>query len=159
MNIVKLNQTHATGCVHFFTSLVMHEMFTSIYLANLNNFHAYGSIDESGYISSIVSFYEAIDEPAWYCTLQTPDPVLMNAVIDINELNGRLKFYVIANNNIAAARYDYVDEFNVPAKTKCCYTSAWELLFKRELSLVDSIVRCYYLKQEYRTVLPIGGNI
>lgn len=159
MRITKLNQTHTSKCASLFSNPVVHDMFSNIYLADLNNFHAYGLFNESDDISSIVSFYEAIDEPAWYCTKSTSSAELMNSVIQLNEQTGRLKFYMIANANVVSDRYDFVDEFIVPAKTKCCYTSAWELLFTRELSSVDSVVRCYYLKQEHRIVLPIGGNI
>jgi hypothetical protein len=95
---------------------------------------------------------------------------LLDAAMAFNEVRGRLKFYTLWNANHgkllrrfafspeATLRYDYVDEIIIPAKTKCVYTNYWQILFNRTLLPVDSIVRCTFLKQEYRTT-PVGGNI
>jgi len=155
---------------------VLYDIFCSTYLSDLNNFHAYGYL-EDGVVKSLISFYESVDEPSWFLTIYRSSgnkyflQDVLDAVIEYNENNGRLKFYSLSHSNHTKVlrkflwskynneRYGYFDEFLVPAKNKCFYTNPWELLFKRFLVPKDSIVRCTYLKQEYRTKLPIGGNI
>ena len=157
---------------------LLYDIFCSNYLSDLDNFHAYGYVDEDdSEVKSLISFYESVEEPAWYYTVYRSSgdnellrPVL-DKVIEHNEANGRLKFYTLANQRHSRLlrrfhwskyndeRYGYFDEYFVPAKQKCYYTNAWELLFKRYLSSEDCVVRCNYLKQEYRTSLPQGGNL
>jgi hypothetical protein len=157
---------------------LLYDIFCSNYLSDLDNFHAYGYVDEDeDEVKSLISFYESVEEPAWYYTLYRSSgdnellrPVL-DKVIEHNEANGRLKFYTLVNQRHSRLlrrfhwskyndeRYGYFDEYLVPAKQKCYYTNAWELLFKRYLSSEDCVVRCNYLKQEYRTSLPQGGNL
>lgn len=153
-----------------------YDIFCSNYLSDLKNFHAYGYI-EDGMVKSSISFYESVEEPAWYYTMYRSSgnnellrPVL-DEVIKHNEERDRLKFYTLVHQKHSRLlrrfhwskyndeRYGYFDEYIVPTKNKCYYTNAWELLYKRLLLPEDSIVRCNYLKQEYRTILPIGGNI
>lgn len=155
----------------------LYNVFCSNYLSGINsNFHAFGWL-EDGEIKALISFYESIEEPAWYYTLYRsggdakPLVAVLDAVIEYNEANNRLKFYTLVNARHSRAlrrfhwsphnneRYGYFDEYQVPAKNKCYYVNAWELLYKRFLSPVDTIVRCNFLKQEYRDTLPIGGNI
>jgi hypothetical protein len=156
---------------------LLYDIFCSNYLSDLDNFHAYGYVDDDGEVKSLISFYESVEEPAWYYTVYRSSgdnellrPVL-DKVIEHNESNGRLKFYTLVNQRHSRLlrrfhwskyndeRYGYFDEYLVPAKQKCYYTNAWELLFKRFLSTEDCVVRCNYLKQEYRTSLPQGGNL
>ena len=146
--IIKLNKEHKD---------LVNSHFGSIYLAELNNFHAYGDISE-GELKSYVSYYISDEEPAWYLTSHFGDyaTVLQN-VIERNELQGRLKFYSFSKYQID--RYNSVDEFRVPAKFKCFYTNHWEVMYDRALISEDTVMRCNYLKQEYRTVLPQGGNL
>lgn len=153
-----------------------YEIFCGNYLSNLKNFHAYG-YEQDGQIKALISFYESIDEPSWYYTLHrsSGDKKLLTSVFDKviehNENNGRLKFYSLTNARQTKAmrkfhwslynneRYGYFDEYYVPSKTKCYYTDAWELLYKRVLMPEETIVRCNFLKQEYRHILPKGGNL
>jgi len=153
-----------------------YDIFCANYLSGLNNFHAYGYIQDDN-VKALISFYESDEEPAWYYTMYRSSgnnnllrPVL-DAVIDHNEKRNRFKFYTLVHakhskllrrfhwSKYNDERYDYIDEYLVPAKTKCFYTNAWELLYKRFLLPGDSIVRCNFLKKEYRTELPIGGNL
>jgi hypothetical protein len=156
---------------------LLYDIFCSNYLSDLKNFHAFGYVSENGEVKALISFYESIEEPAWYYTIyrSSGDNNLLrgvlDAVIEYNENNGRLKFYTLTHANHTRLlrrfhwskyndeRYGYFDEFIVPAKHKCFYVNPWELLYKRFLVPEDSIVRCNYLKQEYRTTLPIGGNL
>ncbi len=152
-----------------------YEVFCDTYLSNLNNFKAIGSI-EDGVVTSLISFYEAIDSPAWYWTqIRSKNyktiPAVLDAVMKHNESNGRLKFYSMFNSKYAKSyrrlafskeaqeRYGFIDECIVPIKTKCIYQDYWQILFNRTLVPVESLVRCTYLKQEYRHTLPIAGNL
>ena len=153
-----------------------YNIFCSTYLSDLNNYHAYGYL-EDGVVKALISFYESVDEPAWFLTIYRSSgnkrllQDVLDAVIEHNENNGRLKFYSLSHTNHTRLlrrflwskyndeRYGYFDEFMVPAKNKCFYINPWELLYKRFLVPEDSIVRCNYLKQEYRTTLPIGGSL
>lgn len=155
---------------------IAYDGFCDTYLSGLNNYHAYGSI-ENGIVTSYVSFYESIESPDWYGTqfrsihnagsLQE----VLDSVIKHNEAQGRLKFFSLFNQKYkkgirkfmfsewANERYESIDEFIVPARTKCIYQMPWQILFNRTLVPVDSLVRCTYLKQQYRAALPIGGNL
>jgi hypothetical protein len=153
-----------------------YDIFCETYLSDLTNFHSFGYLEE-GVIKALISFYESVEEPAWF--LNTYRSIgnnhllqdVLDAVIEYNEKNGRLKFFSLSHathtkilhrflwSKYNDERYGYFDEFIVHAKDKCFYVNPWELLYKRLLLPEDSIVRCTYLKQEYRTTLPIGGNL
>lgn len=155
---------------------LLYDIFCSNYLSDLNNFHAYGYL-EGNEIKALISFYESDEEPSWFYTIYRSAGNnnllrdVLDSVIQHNEDRGRLKFYTLTSarhtrllrrfhwSNYNNQRYGYFDEFLVPAKHKCFYINPWELLYKRFLVPEDSIVRCNYLKQEYRTKLPIGGNL
>lgn len=197
MTIVKLDSSHTEAVKYAFQSpkymglptdtftfsisdlginTLAYEIFCSNYLSGLNNFHAYGYLEDDK-IKALISFYESDEEPAWYYTIyrSTGNNNLLRGVLDRviqhNEERNRLKFYTLVHERHSKLlrrfhwskyndeRYDYIDEFIVPAKTKCFYTNHWELLFKRILLPEDSIVRCNFLKKEFRTNLPVGGNI
>lgn len=154
---------------------VFYNTFVDTYLSGLRNYKALGLL-EDGEVKSLISFYMSPDEPCWYGTmirsLNDKNYVrpLLDAAMSYNEVRGRLKFYTLWNaehgkllrrfafSPEANTRYDYVDEILIPAKTKCVYTNYWQILFNRTLLPVDSVVRCTFLKQEYRTT-PVGGNI
>lgn len=200
MSVVKLNKTHIEAVKGLFQgkkymgvdatspsftnndpsinfNQLLYDIFCSTYLGDLNNFHAFGYVGEDGNVNALISFYESYDEPAWFLTIYRSSgnnhllQDVLDAVIEYNENNGRLKFYSLSHKSHTRLmrrflwskynneRYGYFDEFIVPAKHKCFYVNHWELLFKRFLVPEDSIVRCTYLKQEYRITLPIGGNI
>jgi hypothetical protein len=197
MSVVKLDQSHADAVRYTFQSpkymgvdvnspafkiddvginKLTYDIFCSNYLSGLNNFHAYGYLEDEN-VKALISFYESDEEPAWYYTIyrSTGDNNLLRDVLDRviahNEERNRLKFYTLVHASHSKLlrrfhwskyndeRYDYIDEFMVPAKSKCFYTNHWELLYKRLLLPEDSVVRCNFLKKEYRTTLPIGGNL
>lgn len=198
MSVIKLTNEHQNNIIKLFSNntymgkklnedsfklqdttfnKLTYDMFCATYLSDLNNFHAYGYINEYNEVAALISFYQSFDEPSWYYTMYRSSgnnnllrPVL-DAVIDHNEKNGRLKFYTLTTERHSKLlrrfhwseynneRYGYFDEYYVPEKAKCFYTSAWELLYKRFLVPSKTVVRCNYLKQEYRTTLPMGGNI
>lgn len=152
-------------------------VFQKTYLSGLNNFQAYGLFNDIGQLECLISLYDSSDEPAWYYTMCRSKgntdllKQLFDEVIKTQESKNRFKFYTLVNARHAPLlrkftysdynneRYGYYDEFVVPAKTRCYYNNAWELLFKKVLLPVDSVVRCSYLKQEYRPKLPIGGSL
>lgn len=156
---------------------IHHRSFVETYLSNLSSYKALGLQAEDGSIKSLISFYMSPDEPCWYGTMirssNNKEYVrpLLDAAMAYNEARGRLKFYTLwsgkhakllrrfAFSDEARERYDYFDEIFVPAKTKCVYTNYWQVLFGRILLPTDTIIRCTFLKQEYRTQLPRGGNL
>lgn len=154
----------------------LYNIFCSNYLSDLKNYHAFGYIVD-GQVKSMISFYESYEEPSWYYTLYRSSgnnqylKLVLDEVIKYNESNGRLKFYTLVQERHSKLlrrftwsdynneRYGYFDEYKVAPGHKCYYTNAWELLYKRYLLPDTTVVRCNYLKQEYRTELPIGGNM
>lgn len=189
MSIIKLNSNHNEMVKELFThkkymgepvseqfNLLLYDRFINTYTFGLNNFHSYGYIDNNK-IHALISFYESDEEPAWYYTLhrsignKNAITQVLDKVIEHNEKNGRLKFYSLTNIKHARLsrrfnwskynneRYDFFDECIIPSKHKSIYTNHWELLCNRSLILTDSIVRCTFLKQKYRTILPLGGNL
>ena len=155
---------------------VFYNTFVDTYLSGLRNYVALG-LFEDGEVKSLISFYMSPDEPCWYGTmirsLNDKNYVrpLLDSAMAYNEVRGRLKFYTLWNathgkllrrfafSKEADNRYDYVDEIIVKARTKCVYTNYWQILFNRTLLPVDSVVRCTFLKQEYRQVIPVGGGL
>lgn len=154
-----------------------HAAFCSTYLTKLATYHAFGAFNEQGHVVGLISCYQSPDEPSWYGTQVRSNGDrqvardLLDTMIKFNEEQGRYKFYTLWNaahakllrrftfSKWADERYDYFDEIIVPAKTKCLYLNYWHVLFNRILLPNDTIVRCTFLKQEYRTTIPIGGNI
>lgn len=149
-----------------------HEAFVTTYLSDLKNYHAYGAI-ENGIVQSYIGFYESYDDAAWYWnhirsfSNNTIKPVL-DRVIKHNEERGRLKFYSmfpsryvktyrrLAFSQYNNERYDYFDEFYVPEKHQCMFTLPWQILYNRTLAPVETVVRCTFLKQKYRTPFIAG---
>ena len=156
---------------------VYYNVFCSSYLGELKQYHAYVAFDSDWQIRSIISFYESNDNPEWYwthirsCGNRRFIPPLLDKVIEHNENNGRFKFYSMWNSRYQkiyrkfafskynAERYDSFDEYMVPAKTRCVWTLPWMVLYGRTLVPVDTVVRCTFLKQQYREKLDIAGNI
>lgn len=159
------------------TSDLIFNSFQYTYLSGLKNYKAIGKFSDDGVITGLLTYYQTPDEPSWYGTqirsIGSRRDVrdLLDAAIENNEKDGRYKFYTLWNaeqtkllrrfafSEYNNERYDYFDEYYVPAKTKCVYTSHWHALFNRVLLPVDTVVRCTYLKREYREKLPRGGNI
>lgn len=163
------------GTAAFAYSKASYDVFCDTYLSNLNTFKAFGNVKD-GVVTSFVSFHESIDAPEWYWTQvrsfdQRSISSVLDAVIKHNEERGRLKFFSLFNKKYVRGvrrfafsefnkeRYDYFDEFIVQSKMKCFYTTPWQVLFNRSLVPVDAIMRCSFLKQSYRTTLPIAGNL
>jgi hypothetical protein len=195
MNIIRLTSEHATGVKSLFFSKLdymgsdnfyqedknfeerLYQIFCDTYLTDLQNFHAFGVVDEHGSVLALMSFYEGIDDASWYFTSgrSLGNNFLLKDILDVimqyNEKNGRLKFYTVMNakhahlmrklgfSKVAAERYDYFDEYIVEPRCKTFFATHWEILFKRSLLPVTSVVRCTFLKQKYRNTLPNGGNI
>lgn len=156
---------------------LQYTVFCDTYLSDLNNFHAFGAINDKNKVVAAVSFYESNEEPSWYFTQyrSTGNGFLIRDILDeiikYNEANGRLKFYTLITDRYSrllrrfgwsqynTERYGYFDEYIVPEKCRPFYNTHWEILYKRMLMPANTIVRCSFLKQEYREQLPLGGNI
>jgi len=199
MNAIKLNNTHLGQIRHLFYSnrfmgtdnsnvhvqdgfdevSEMHlNTFAAAYLSDAKNYHAYGVLNDQYQINSILGFYESVDDSSWYWThVRTSGnngseiKMLLDAVIDHNEKQGRFKFYSmfplqykkvyrrLAFSDSAKERYDYFDEYQVEAKHYPIFSLAWQILYNRTLAPVDTIVRCTFLKQEYRDDLYNAGRL
>jgi hypothetical protein len=173
---VEVNNATWGTTTHYFAQLT-YNRFINAYLADLKNFGAYGAVDDAGIVQAFVCYYTSVDEPSWFYTLARSSgdnrllKDVLDVIIDMQEKQGRMKVYSLVNlehakilrrlywSKFNSDRYHYVDEYIVPAKYKTYYNRDWELLFKRSLLPSDSIVRCSFLKQEFRTVIPIGGSI
>lgn len=189
--IVKLTEKHINMIEDIFThrkhmsithehqpelNVVMRENFCNTYLTGLDNFHAFGIIEDNKIIS-FVTFYESVEDPSWYYTgarnIGDPKNVrdVLDSVLEYNEKNGRLKWFTLLPEKHFAARrrfflsanaierYEYVDEYTVEARHKTFFNPHWEILFKRNLMTQKSTIRCSFLKNKYRTSLPNLGNI
>ena len=156
----------------------MYDMFCETYLANLTRHHAYGIVN-NGQVDALISFYESSHDPSWYLTFargsgdSTLFKDILDKVIDHNEKQGRLKFFSLVNAKYAHPklwrklmyskynneRYGFFDEYCTPKDTKCFYELHWDIMYRHFALPVDSVMRCTFLKQEYRDSLPKGGNI
>lgn len=153
-------------------------IFCDNYLSDLSSFHAYGYINtETGNVDGLISYYESEDDPSWYYTIYRSSgnnlvlKEILDKVIEVNEALGRYKFFTLVNSKHSKLlrkftwskyndnRYGWFNECVVPSHTRPYYAHHWEFLFKRTLLPVDTIIRCNYLKQEYRTHLPKLGAI
>jgi hypothetical protein len=154
-----------------------HENFCTTYLNNLKNFHAYGIIEDNQ-VTAYLAFYESVDDASWYWNQvrtvgnnTTHIKHLLDKAIEHNESQGKFKFYSmfpkkytnvyrrLAFSKQASDRYDYFDEFSVDAKHQCVYTLPWQILYNRTLVPVDTVVRCTFLKQQYRNELFNAGGL
>jgi hypothetical protein len=156
----------------------LYEIFCDTYLSDLKNYHAFGFYNkETNKVDALISFYESVNDASWYLTSGRSASKhlllkhILDTIMDHNEANGRLKFFTVMNSRQArlmrklgfskrnVERYDYFDEYIVNPKEKTFYSDHWEILFRRRLLPVETVVRCTFLKKEYRTNLPNGGNI
>lgn len=154
----------------------MYELFSYTYLSGLQNYHAFGKFAEDGTITTLISFYVSQEDASWYWThiKNSGDPAAarecLDGVLAFNEANGYYKFYSmfpkkhenfyrrLIFSDYNKNRYDAVDEFFVKEKEQCKFNLAWQILYNRVLSPVETVVRLTYLKPEFRT-LPNGGNL
>lgn len=157
---------------------ILLDMFCNTYLSDNKQFIAYGILDNGGNCNSLLAFYESHDDASWYWThIKTINPnslaikQLLDAVMQHNEERGRFKFYSmfplryrnsyrrLAFSSNARERYDYFDEYMVESKHQAKFTLAWQILYNRTLVPTDTILRCTFLKQKYRSVLWNGGGL
>jgi hypothetical protein len=154
-----------------------HTAFSDTYLADLSSYHAYGAIDEEGIFQGLIGFYESSDDPSWYGTHiknsgdKKVAQLLLDTAIKHNEDQGRLKFYTLWSSKHAKLlrrftfsewaneRYDYFDEYTVPSKHQCKYNLHWQILYNRTLIPIDTVVRCTFLKNKYRSEWPNAGRL
>jgi hypothetical protein len=154
-----------------------HTAFSDTYLSDLNNYHAYGAIDDGGIVQGLIGFYESTDDASWYGTHiknsgdKKVAQLLLDTAIKHNEERGRLKFYTLWSakhakllrrftfSEWANERYDYFDEYMIPLKHQCKYNLHWQILYNRTLIPIDTVVRCTFLKNAYRTNWSNAGRL
>lgn len=175
MTAIKLGPQHVEQVKLLFDDNE-HELYTTFcqtYLTELPRFHAFGNIDKQGNLTSFISLFESMDDAAWYwldSRYQNFKEVakILDAVIEHSESRGFLKFYCLLPKNDDSAynkilvgknskRYDFYDEFYVEAKEKCLFNLPWQILYWRTLPEIDSMVRCTFLKKEYRTLFKASN--
>ena len=155
----------------------LHDIFCNQYLSDLKSFHAFGLLDENDNVLSFSTFHESHDEPCWFYTMYRGSGdhnhavEILDKMIEYNESNGRLRYYTLVNARHAKLlrrfsyseynneRYSYFDEIFVPRDTRCIYPKFWQILYRRSLIPTDTVIRCSFLKQEYRKEIPLGGSI
>jgi hypothetical protein len=156
-------------------STLFYDIFCNSFLSGLENYKAFGAI-ENDEVTSLVATYDSPDAAEWYITqVRSQNSTNIRHVIDAAILHyenlNKFKFYSLSNTDTGRSyrrflfskdvneRYDTVDEFIVPAKTRCIYTNAWHILFNRVLVPKDSTVKLSYLKPEFRKGPGLAGNI
>ncbi len=155
----------------------LHDIFCNQYLSHLKSFHAFGVLDENENILSFSTFHESQDEPCWFYTMYRGSGdrnhaiAVLDKMMEYNESNGRLRYYTLVNakhkrllrrfsySDYNNERYDHYDEVFVPKNTRCFYAKYWQILYRRSLIPVDTVIRCSFLKQQFRTQVPIGGHL
>jgi hypothetical protein len=152
-----------------------HQIFCQTYLSDSKNYHAFAAFDDTDTVVTVIGFYESNEDPSWYWThVKSINPaavkIVLDAVVEYNEHNNRFKFFSmfplkydkayrrLAFSKKTSERYGAFNEFYVKAKERCLYTLPWQILYNRVLVPVDTVVRCTYLKPEYRTLVS-GGNL
>jgi len=159
-------------------SELYYNVFIETYMSGLKNYHAYGCIGSDGKVNTALGFYQSDEDASWYwnqirTTGQNRKEIqaTLDAVIDHNEKQGRLKFFSmfpleyqrlyrrLAFSQKSSERYDYFDEYYVPEKHRCKFNFHWQILYNRILVPTDTIVRCTFLKQQYREELFNAGRL
>lgn len=178
MSIVKLNShTLPDQIRHLFHTPQSLSDFCSYYLTDSRAYHAFASL-QNNRVESVISMCQSYEDPCWFITgcynvfgnpynvADTRD--LISGAILYNEQQQLYKFFVTLPTNQETRRptetlpvpvnYDYFDEMVVPKQGKVFFNKYWFALFNRTLPTEDVLVRCYYLKQEYRGLPMIGGS-
>ena len=146
-----------------------HEIFSNNFLGQLTNWHAFANND----FSSGLVLHQSTNEPAWFITdvLGHGDSTeILSEAIKFNEKTGKFKFYItipktligtIKENTLNTSANDYMffNEGITPAQTKNFYSTYWQVLFKRTMPSVDTVTRCYVLKNDFREELPVIGSL
>ena len=152
----------------------LYSVFCQTYLMDLNNFHAFGKI-ENGKVVTFISFYESIEEPSWYYTqcrnIGNPNNIkeVLDKILEYHESNNRFKWYSLLTekqaimgskfflSKHAIEKYDYIDEYYVGPNQKPYFNQHWEILYRRTLIPINTFVRCVFLRNKYRITLPNVG--
>jgi hypothetical protein len=159
-------------------SELYYNVFVETYMSDLKNYHAFGYLDKSKKVTTVLGFYQSNEDASWYwnqvrTTGQNRKEIqaTLDAVIEYNESQGRFKFFSmipleyqrlyrrLAFSKYNNERYDYFEEYYVPEKHRCKFNFHWQILYNRTLVPTDSLVRCTFLKQQYREELFNAGRL
>jgi hypothetical protein len=159
-------------------SELYYNVFVETYMSGLTNYHAYGSIGNDGIVNTALGFYQSDEDASWYWNqIRTSGQnrkeiqATLDAVIKHNESQGRFKFFSmipleyqhlyrrLAFSKYNNERYDYFEEYYVPEKHRCKFNFHWQILYNRTLVPTNSLVRCTFLKQQYREELYNAGRL
>jgi len=182
MNIIKLDSTHIKCITNFFSDDESgnhkYQTFINTYTSGLKNYHAFGFFSNDKKITTIIGFYQSVDDASWYWNFLKVNKSrlydiknVLDKVIEFNEKSGLYKFYSmipmkyskmykkLVFSDINKNRYEYFDEFYLRSNHVCKFTLPWQILYDRELKPYDSIVKCNFLKNKFRKTLFDAGNI
>lgn len=178
-NIVNSKFNIKSRIINDCNSKLYSDKFIQNFLTNLTNFSGYGFLDSStNRILSIIGYHKNNYDSSWYLTDFTicgngvmPFRHLIDSVTNINEQEGRFKFYLLiptldiklVTKTLLGEKikneYDFFDEYYVPAKHKVKYMLAWHILYDTTLLPIDTIVRCYFKKNTHRGNLYNAGRL
>ncbi len=141
-------------------------VFADTYLSGLKSFRAFALVDNDKIISCITT-HQSSDNAEWYrlSIISVVEDILpLNSFVEeFMEKQGLRRYFSVRADkdwdSIISDRYDSVEDFVVPAKTKPFYNTIWQVLYGRNLPPFDSIVECHTLKKDFRTRRIAGGNI
>lgn len=168
LTTIKLTSEHTNQVSELFGSDMLgrhnYGIFCSYYLTNLEKFHGWGTFNDNKLISAI-GYYDSIDDAAGYLTHQCGEfkyiGVTLDSVAAQLEAVGKYKIYSrLYSDDVSVwdeclsdsfkSRYITVTEYTVRTKEPCIYTFPWHVLYMRTLWSRDTVVKCSFLKEEYR---------
>lgn len=168
MKVIKLDQSHETDVRSLFSDdeEPLYVNFCQTYLRDFKQFHAFGYFNKNNKLTAFISFFKSYDDASWYWMDARYESFseaskILDQIIKFCEEYGFMKFYCLlpkdddeTYNKILSKktleRYSYFDEFYVGAKEKCLFNLPWQILYWRTLPQIDTVVRCSFLKNEYR---------
>jgi hypothetical protein len=144
--------------------------FTNRYLKISLGFTAFGTFDKNGQLLNILCTYDSIEEASWYWLgvfSSHKDPqsikICTSRVLDIKESKEYYKYFsLIPTTRLHIARrfyysdevlsrYDFFDEYTILKNTQTPFLAHWMLLQQQIVFPIDMVVRCSFLRQQYRT--------
>lgn len=147
-----------------------YDYFCDYYLNGNGDGYAIGFVQDNR-VEAFMTYQADKEEPSWFLTLIRASgkgeqhlPLCLDFAVRHHESEKRLKFYSCMNARYAAKptmrkllfsedvnkRYDYFDEYITKAHEKCAHPKHFKLLYQHFTYPVDTVVRCTYMKREYR---------
>jgi hypothetical protein len=137
-----------------------HEIFSKNYLGQLLNHHSFSNDN----FSCAIGIYESVDDASFYVTSlrYLNESVIKNVFEEVLKFcasRGRYRFFIVLPKNYnnpeltllsSPNHYNVHTEYIVLTKNKCKYSFAWQILFNRRMSNIDTKILCFSLKESLR---------